>query len=155
MKQVLHATNLSGIENLMKHRDNGNDYLCCSNIDCKGFLDRDVLFLIESEVIAEFYGDCGSAGNQNDEMSVRNTVWDEVHVSNDYTVEGLYWLEGKNAELYAAAYEYITSVFELPCPIYNAPKDVENEIKTFGSKYDTEEEFFEWLESLGIDNLIV
>ncbi len=151
-KQIAHATNLNGIENLLNHESNGANYLCCSNITCEGFMNRDVLFLVDGEVIAEYSGDCGSDKIGSNVMGERNTIYDEVHVANDYEVEGLYWVEGKTVESYAAAFAYMIYVLQLPCEIINADEDTERQIKDWADEME-EIEMLEWLEECGIENL--
>ena len=82
-RRVIHAGNTAGIETLLKGREVENDYLCCSSVESSSFLDRDIFFLIEGEVIREFSGDIGWLGG-----SPKNTPYDEIHIG-EYKVVGI------------------------------------------------------------------
>lgn len=154
LEKVIHATNLSGIENLFNHEyANCSNYICASSPDCTDFMHRDVLFMLSGEVLERFSGDCGSDGHGNN-IGVRNTTYDELHVSNNYEIEGLYWQDGKDLELYAGAWHYINEILQIPCNIINASQGIENQIKDYADDME-EVEFLEWLEGLGIENLIL
>ena len=80
-RRVIHAGNTAGIACLLEGQEitpenDKENYLCCSSLSCEGFLGRDILFLIEGEVLRHFSGDIGWLGNE----SPRNTAWDEIHI---------------------------------------------------------------------------
>lgn len=152
-KKVIHAANIAGIDDLYNNNDNYN-YLCCSSMDCQGFMARHILFLVEGEVLAEHWGDTGSDGKNHTGLSPKNTEWDEIHIANGFCVHGLYYHPAYSVEAYAIAYAYITDVLQLPCEIYNAGNETVQKIRSWSDEMD-DETFYDWLYDWNIEILSV
>lgn len=127
MKQVIHAANIGGIENLYKQSE--NDYLCCSSLGCPDYFHRDVLFLVEGKVTREYWGDIGSIG-----MSPKKTDYDEVHIEGEFDILGLYVpdnMEFFDLRNYAIAKLLIEDWLQIPVKILNANPEQLAKIKKF------------------------
>lgn len=86
-RRVVHGANTAGIERLLAgqfEEDSRSEYLCCSSMECSSFLDRDILFLVEGEVLREYSGDVGWVGG-----TPKNTPYDEIHLAPQYEVVGI------------------------------------------------------------------
>lgn len=147
IKQVIHATNICGIEDLYKN-DQDNNYLCCSSLGCLDYFHRDVLFLIEGDVTREYTGDIGTIG-----MSAKNTNYDELHVEGKFEILGLYIpnnMEFFDLKNYAIARSYINDILELPVDIINVTDSQMEIIRQFEEEIsEMEEETYK--ELLGLE----
>ena len=141
IKKVIHATNICGIESLIKKEK--DDYLCCSSLDCKDFFHREVLFVIKGNVVREYNGDIGSIG-----MTPKKTNYDELHIEGDYEVLGLYVSENTEdftLENIAKAKSYINCILELPIEIIGATDNQLQEIARMEEEIENlpEDEYIE------------
>ena len=153
IKQVIHATNICGIDSLINNQKeyiDNNNYLCCSSIGCSDYLHRQILLLVEGNVTREYTGDIGSIG-----MDAKNTPYDELHLEGNFDIIGLYipnnteYFDLKN---YAAAKHIIEDIFEIHIDIINATTEQLQEIENYYNKIMTmpENEYQELLESYKI-----
>jgi len=133
IKRVIHAANICGTEDLLiKKTHYENKYLCCSSIDCLDFFHRDVLFLVEGEVVAEFSGDIGCIG-----FDPKNTIYNELHVIN-YTVEGLYIpdnMEFFDLRDFAKARVFINDILEMAIKYINCNEEQISQLENFEEEF--------------------
>lgn len=148
-KQVIHAANICGIESLINnqqyHIDN-NDYLCCSSIGCTDYLHRQILLLVEGDIVREYTGDIGSIG-----MSAKKTSYDELHIEGSFDIIGLYVpsnMEFFDLKEYAIAKYIFENIYDTYIEVVNATDEqkqyIENEYNSIIEM--SEEEYQELLE---------
>jgi hypothetical protein len=110
--KVVHSANMQGIEMLLNHDNRGSEYLCCSSKGCTRYMDTDVAFLIEGNVLRKFSGDIGDLDLAD---NPQNYGYDELHIANDYEVKALYIPDDNgewDLEIFRDAYYYITEILQ-------------------------------------------
>ena len=154
IKQVIHATNICGIDSLINNQQeyiDNNNYLCCSSVGCNDYLHRQILLLVEGDVVREYTGDIGSIG-----MNAKNTPYDELHIEGSFDIIGLYIpanIEFFDLKEYAIAKYIFENIYDT-CIEINATDEQKQYINT---EYDniiklSEEDYQELFESYKIYN---
>lgn len=126
MRKVVHSTGLIGIESLLNNDNAGREsYLCCSSIGCDKYFDREVMFLIEGEVLREFNGDIGCLELSDNPT---NFGYDEIHIAGDYEVKALFIPNDRERfklEDFRNAYHFITEILQETIEVVSESDDEE------------------------------
>ena len=150
IQKCIHATNICGLSELYL-QNNQYEYLCCSSIGCPDYFHRDILILVEGNVIRYYSGDIGCIG-----FSPKKTDYDELHLEGQFDILGLYIPSNmQNFDLYnyAIAKSYIEDILQLPCIVHNATTE---QLQTIQQHCDTisdmtQLEYASLFESYGIE----
>lgn len=124
-KKIIHSANMQGIEMLLSHDSRGEEYLCCSSKGSIRYMNTDITFLLEGEILREFFGDIGCldmADNPN------NYGYDELHVGNDYEAKALFIPDDSGEwrlETFRDAYYYITEILQKNIEVVSEDGDQE------------------------------
>lgn len=155
IKQVIHATNICGIDSLINNQQeyiDNNNYLCCSSVGCNDYLHRQILLLVEGNVVREYTGDIGSIG-----MTAKNTPYDELHIEGNFDILGLYIsnnTEYFDLKEYAIAKYIFENIYDTCITVINATEEqkkyIENEYNNIIDL--SENDYQELMESYGIYN---
>lgn len=124
MRKVVHSTGLIGIQDLLENRNSGKEsYLCCSSIGCKRYFDREVMFLVEGEVLREFNGDIGSLDTTD---NPKKYGYDEIHLAGDYKVKALFIPDDRerfDLDDFRNAYHFITEILQQQIEVVSESND--------------------------------